>query len=336
MHELTDNIYYFILARTNLTQTGMMGISCFFVPRYLLDADGKPTIDNGIRCREVVRKMGLRACANTHLEFSQEVPTVAYLLGEKEGHGLQQLMIMMTPARISTGIYALGMASAATETARVYASTRVQGKNFEQSMSAKAESLTINRHPDIIRMRLDMVAVTTGCRALIARLGLCQAQLRLQTGDADELKLAADLLDVLLPIVKAYTSDQAWRVTETAIQTMGGNGYLRDYAAEQNARDCKILSIWEGTNHMQSLFLIRDKLGLCLRPAKLESVQREILKTIAKLQELGGYDASIVRLQAGIQAVMAAADALGMAVRHALMNSVPEFSCEFQTGLAEV
>lgn len=50
------------------------------------------------------------------------------------------------------------------------------------------------------------------------------------------------------PIVKAYTSDQAWRIAELAIQVHGGYGYTRDYPLEQYARDVKILSIWEGTN----------------------------------------------------------------------------------------
>jgi acyl-CoA dehydrogenase len=162
MHELTRNIYYFVLARTRAEQGGMLGLSCFLVPRYLLDAQGHPSIDNGVRCREVVRKMGLRGCANTHLEFGEDRPTQAFLLGELEGRGLQQLMIMMTPARLCTGIYALGLAASACESARRYAETRIQGKRFDQSMSTQAQSLPICAHPDIYRMRLDMLAVTNG------------------------------------------------------------------------------------------------------------------------------------------------------------------------------
>ena len=337
MHDLTENIYYFILARTSESQRGMLGLSCFLVPLRRLDADGCPTIDNGIRCREVARKMGLRGCANTHLEFSADgQETIAYLLGELEGRGLQQLMMMMTPARISTGIYALGMASAAYSVASRYAQQRVQGKRFDLAMSNKADSLPIVQHPDIERMRMEMLAVTNGCRALIARLGWCQIQQSSLTASAEDKQIASDLLDLLLPIVKAYTSDQAWRVTELAIQTMGGVGYLREYPVEQNARDCKILSIWEGTNHMQALFLIRDKLGLCLRESKLMTLATQLSKTLQRLQARGNWEAEIEWARQAMNAAQDAASAIAASVRVGNMNSVPAYAGDFLLGLAEV
>lgn len=337
MHELMDNIYYFVLARTDPTQRGMMGLSCFFVPRYRLDEDGMPSVDNGIRCREVVKKMGLRGCANAHIEFSQDgVQTVAFILGTAEGRGLQQLMTMMAPARISTGIYALGLAASACDTAGRYAAERIQGKRFDQAMSGGASSLAIEQHPDIRRMHLDMLAVTTGCRALIARLACCQIQIRMHEPSSATAVIATDLLEILLPIIKAYTSDQAWKVTETAIQTMGGVGYLREYPVEQNARDCKILSIWEGTNHMQSLFLIRDKLGLCLRNGRLETLRNQLAATMHRAAGMGGFDEEIDQTAQALQALVDAAQAIGASVRRGNINKVPEFSCEFQTGLAEV
>ena len=68
-------------------------------------------------------------------------------------------------------------------------------------------------------------------------------------------------IDLLTPLVKAYSSDQAFRVCETAIQVFGGSGYTRDYPVEQYARDSKVFSIYEGTNHIQSLDLVARKLG---------------------------------------------------------------------------
>ena len=61
--------------------------------------------------------------------------------------------------------------------------------------------------------------------------------------------------------MKAYGSDQAFRVCETAIQTYGGAGYLKDYPVEQYCRDAKIFSIYEGTNHIQAMDLVGRKLG---------------------------------------------------------------------------
>ena len=60
--------------------------------------------------------------------------------------------------------------------------------------------------------------------------------------------------------MKAYGSDQAFRVCETAIQVHGGAGFTRDYPVEQYCRDAKIFSIYEGTNHIQSIDLVARKL----------------------------------------------------------------------------
>lgn len=334
-HELTDNIYYFVLCRTDPAQSGMVGLSCFLVPRYRFGADGCPSVDNGIRVRDVVQKMGFKGCANALITFSEEVPTEGYLLGEVEGRGLQQLMMMMKPARISTGIFALGLASSAYETAYAYSLQRIQGKRFDQSMSARAPSLPIAEHPDVRRMRLEMAAYTTGCRALLARLGHCQSIENDLQATVEERRAAIDISEVLLPLVKAYNSDSAWRVCETAIQTMGGVGFTRDYPAQQNARDCKVLSIWEGTNHIQALFLLRDKLGMCVRLQRLEVLLAQIKSVVACAEADGRFARQVAVVRDACEAVMAAAQAIGQRVC-IQMNDVSEFAVEFQSALGDL
>ena len=61
--------------------------------------------------------------------------------------------------------------------------------------------------------------------------------------------------------MKAYGSDQAFRLARPAIQVYGGAGYLKDYPVEQYCRDAKIFSIYEGTNHIQAMDLVGRKLG---------------------------------------------------------------------------
>jgi hypothetical protein len=68
-------------------------------------------------------------------------------------------------------------------------------------------------------------------------------------------------VELLTPIVKAYTTDQGFRICETAIQVYGGAGYTQDYPVEQYCRDSKIFSIYEGTNHIQAMDLVGRKLG---------------------------------------------------------------------------
>ena len=58
---------------------------------------------------------------------------------------------------------------------------------------------------------------------------------------------------------KAWCSDWGFRVTEWALQVYGGYGYTMDYPAEQYLRDCKIASIYEGTNGIQALDLVGRK-----------------------------------------------------------------------------
>jgi hypothetical protein len=83
----------------------------------------------------------------------------------------------------------------------------------------------------------------------------------LQGKDEQKVAYHQGQVDLLVPLVKAYGSDQGFRICETAIQTYGGAGYTRDYPVEQYCRDAKIFSIYEGTNHIQAMDLVGRKLG---------------------------------------------------------------------------
>ena len=84
-----------------------------------------------------------------------------------------------------------------------------------------------------------------------------------------------------MPLVKAYGSDQGFRVCETAIQTYGGAGYTRDYPVEQYCRDAKIFSIYEGTNHIQAMDLVGRKLAQA-GGANLQAFRGDVGKFVAK------------------------------------------------------
>jgi hypothetical protein len=68
-------------------------------------------------------------------------------------------------------------------------------------------------------------------------------------------------VELLTPICKAWGSDMGFRVTEYAIQVYGGYGFTAEYPVEQFMRDCKIASIYEGTNGIQAMDLVARKLG---------------------------------------------------------------------------
>ncbi|MFE8073084.1 acyl-CoA dehydrogenase [Marinobacteraceae bacterium S3BR75-40.1] len=265
-HDLAENTVYLVLARTQDAPPGTLGLSCFLVPKYRVAKDGSIAGDNHVRCIRLEDKMGLHACATAQLSFGDSGECQGFLLGDRENIGLRQLLYMMNQARISTGIFALGMASSAYLNAAEYAANRTQGTDFRNSFNPRAPKVPIIQHQDVRRMLLEMKSKVEGCRALIYKLSwhYSKSLALKQEKEPDQAALARHegLVNLLTPIVKAYTSDQAWRISELAIQVHGGYGYIKDYPVEQYARDIKILSIWEGTNYIQAADLIRDKLAM--------------------------------------------------------------------------
>jgi hypothetical protein len=163
-------------------------------------------------------------------------------------------------------------------------------------------------------MLLDMKARVEGIRALAIKLTRHQDAADAIAATRGDEKLAAyhqGQVDLLVPLVKAYGSDQGFRVCETAIQTYGGAGYTRDYPVEQYCRDAKIFSIYEGTNHIQAMDLVGRKLGQA-GGANLQAFLGDVGKFVAKNRDHAVLGDAVKRL-AGAQ------DAIGGAAMKLLM-----------------
>ncbi|MGV8161695.1 acyl-CoA dehydrogenase family protein, partial [Pseudomonas aeruginosa] len=65
---------------------------------------------------------------------------------------------------------------------------------------------------------------------------------------------------LLIPIVKAFLTDVGQEVASLGVQVYGGHGFIREWGMEQLMRDSRITQIYEGTNGIQALDLIRRKL----------------------------------------------------------------------------
>jgi hypothetical protein len=125
-----------------------------------------------------------------------------------------------------------------------------------------APRVPIIEHADVRRMLLDMKSRVEGIRALIVKLANHNDHAKVFRGKDDEkARYHEGQVDLLVPLVKAYSTDQAFRICETAMQTYGGVGYTKDFPVEQYCRDSKIFSIYEGTNHIQAMDLVGRKLG---------------------------------------------------------------------------
>jgi len=256
--DMTENIIHMVLARLPDAPAGTKGLSLFIVPK--IRPDGTP---NDVSTAGIEHKMGIKASSTAQLVFGENDNCIGELIGEVENKGMSQMFHLMNYARIGVGLQGLSLASSAYLNALDYAKDRKQGSSIKQWKDATAPRVPIIEHPDVKRMLLDMKARTEGIRALAVKLTMHidrESAINKTGGDKAEAEYHQGQVDLLVPLLKAYGSDQAFQVCATAIQVYGGAGYLKDWPVEQYARDSKIFSIYEGTNHIQAMDLVGRKL----------------------------------------------------------------------------
>lgn len=260
--DMVDNIIHMVLARIEGAPAGTKGLSLFIVPKIRVNADGSLGKPNDVLLGGLEHKMGIKGSATAVLNFGEHGECVGELMGGIEHQGMAQMFKMMNGARIAVGIQGLAVASSAYLNALSYAKERKQGPHIDSFKDPTAPKVPIVQHPDVKRMLLDMKARVEGIRALAIKLGMHEDMAHVLMGQDDEAATEHyGQVELLTPLLKAYSSDQAFRVCEMAIQTLGGAGYISDYGIEQYARDAKIFSIYEGTNHIQAMDLVARKLG---------------------------------------------------------------------------
>jgi alkylation response protein AidB-like acyl-CoA dehydrogenase len=257
-HDMTANIVHMVLARTPDAPPGTKGLSLFIVPKRRPDGTSNDVTVGGIE-----HKMGIRASATAVLNFGDGGGCIGELVGSDEQKGMSQMFHLMNSARIGVGIQSLALASSAYLNALDYARERKQGSSIKQWKDATAPRVPIIDHPDVRRMLLDMKARVEGLRALAVKLTMHVDHARAiekTGGDKALAEYHTGQVDLLVPLIKAYGSDQAFQICATAIQVYGGAGYLKDWPVEQYCRDSKIFSVYEGTNHIQAMDLVGRKL----------------------------------------------------------------------------
>jgi hypothetical protein len=192
------------------------------------------------------------------LNFGENNDCVGHLLG-KENQGMRIMFQMMNEARLFVGMQGLSHATGSYLSSLNFAKERIQGTEASRMKDPTAPKVAIINHPNVRRMLMFMKSVSEGLRALLYYTGFCQDMVRCAES-GEEREKYQDFVDILIPICKAYASDMGFKVCETAIQVHGGYGYCQEYPVEQHLRDCKIASIYEGTNGIQALDLVGRKL----------------------------------------------------------------------------
>ena len=307
-HDLTENIIHMVLARSPDGPEGIKGLSLFVVPKFLIKDDGSLGARNDIRCLSLEHKMGINGSPTCVMSFGEGGGVdggggaVGYLLGE-ENRGIEYMFTMMNNARLAIGVEGVGVAERAYQHARDYAAERVQSR---ATGSDDPGSVTIDHHPDVRRMLLSMRAQTEAMRAL-ALYAAAQLDAAKRHPDEARRKDAQARVDLLIPVVKAWSTDTAIDVANTGIQVLGGAGYIEESGAAQYLRDVRITAIYEGTNGIQALDLVGRKVARD-RGAAVQALIADMRTTVPAGQD--GDDMGVIRdaLSDGIDALSEATD----------------------------
>ncbi|MGD9289272.1 MAG: acyl-CoA dehydrogenase family protein, partial [Desulfobacterales bacterium] len=259
-HDLAENIIHPVLARIEGDPPGTKGISIFLVPKIWVDEDGNLAEENDVVCTGIEEKMGIHASSTCSMALGGKGNCRGWLLGD-ERQGMKIMFYMMNEARLGVGFQAFNYASTAYLHALNYARERVQGRDLESGKDPNAPQVAIIRHPDVRRMLLEMKAYVDGMRSFVYYVGQCLDKEALADTEAERV-LYKGYADLLTPLVKAYCAQRGFDVCVTAVQVYGGYGYIKEYPVEQLVRDCKITSIYEGTDGIQAMDLLGRKLGM--------------------------------------------------------------------------
>jgi alkylation response protein AidB-like acyl-CoA dehydrogenase len=247
--DLTENIVHLVLARVPDAPPGTKGISCFIVPKVLLDGSR-----NAVKCIGIEHKMGIHASPTCTMEYDD---AIGYLIGEPNA-GMRYMFTMMNNARLSVGLEGLALAERAYQAAVTYARERQQGR----ALGAPAGTASpIVDHADVRRMLVHMKSHIEGMRAL-AYTNAWAIDLAKHGRDDAERTRGQELADLLTPITKGWCTDLGSELTRLATQVHGGMGYITETGVEQYERDIRIAAIYEGTNGIQAMDLVARKLPM--------------------------------------------------------------------------
>ena len=253
-HNLAPNIVHLVLARLPDAPPGSKGISLFIVPKFNVAADGSMGERNGIYCGGLEHKMGIHGNATCQMVLDEAVGT---LVGQPN-KGLAAMFVMMNAARLGVGNQSLGPDRSGLP------------KCLGLCQRPRANALAHGRQSPRQTGRPDHRAPRCAPHAH-DRQGLCRRWSRLacycallldkELNHPDEAVRAeaAEVVALLTPIVKAFTTDNAWEATSACQQVFGGHGYIKEWGMEQYVRDARINMIYEGTNTIQSLDLLGRK-----------------------------------------------------------------------------
>ena len=218
-----------LLVRTNPAEKGYRGLSMLLAekPR---GSDERPFPAPGMSGTEI-EVLGYRGMKEYEIAFDGFAVKAENLLGGVEGLGFKQLMATFESARIQTAARAVGVAQAALEQARGYASQRVQ---FGEP---------IGHFPRVADKIVMMAAEIVIARQL--------------TYYAARQKDSGRRCDLEAGMAKLLAARVAWAAADNAVQIHGGNGFAVEFPVSRILCDARILNIFEGAAEIQAQVIAR-------------------------------------------------------------------------------
>src|SRR5262249_22798689 len=207
-------------------------------------------------------------------------------------------------ARFAVGMQGVAIAERAYQRALDWARQRLQGREAANG----GHVVPIIRHPDVRRMLMSMKSRIEAMRALAY---VVASMLESARGhpEADARARAQASADLLIPVVKGWSTESAIDIASIGLQIHGGMGYVEETGAAQHLRDARITTIYEGTTGIQAIDLVGRKIlrddGRAIR-----MLIADIEQAVDGLDALAQDDLAVIkrRLRGGIDALSAAVD----------------------------
>ena len=223
-----------------------VGLSCFFVPRFLPDGT-----KNALALQRLEEKLGNRSNASAEVEFQN---ATGFLVGE-EGRGVATIVEMVNVTRLDCVVgSAAGMRQAVAQAIH-HASHRA------------AFGTTLVDAPLMRNVLADLALESEAATRLFVRLALaCD---RAAAGDAHEARLKR----IGTALGKYWVCKRAAGHAAEALECLGGNGYVEESIMPRLFRESPLNSIWEGAGNVNALDVLR---AIAREPGVLDSYFAEV------------------------------------------------------------
>ena len=222
------------LARPDGAADGLRGLALFLVPSERSDGTR-----NGIHIKRLKDKLGTRSVPTAEIEL---VDAEAYIMSnpgaaESETRGLNRMMGMVNGSRIGVATMGLGIMRRSFLESAIYAAHRMAfGKRLDEL-------------PMVRETLVNMVVAVEAVSAIVFE----AASLASAKGDEEGRRLYR----ILVPLTKFKGARGGLELATQAVEIYGGNGYIETFPTARQLRDAQCHTIWEGTENIICLDVLR-------------------------------------------------------------------------------